>query len=95
MKTPDNKHIPCYPERLFTKLDTTYCAESSDLQKFPTPIAAFVWDDSCDVGFWMQTERGSELFTLVDAVESKDGETSYWVFLSANDNKTCCTIFND
>jgi len=97
MKTPDNEHLPCFPETKFMQWHRNFSAEAEALSGYPAKsFAERVWEDSCDIGFWMQSEDGSELFTLVDVRRDSNGDITKWLFKSASDDgKVVCTIFND
>ena len=96
MKTPDNDQLPCYKIHQFIKDENNLYADASDLHINPgqEPFDK-VWDDSCDVGFWMQTESGSELFLLAEFPRSRtDCDRAIWMFRSY-DGETTASIFND
>jgi len=95
MKTPPDEYVPCYPVRLFNVFEGNYTCESSQLTPIGFAPWCQIWEDSCDVGFWIQTEEGSDLFVLEDVIWYSDGEVKTWIFRSAHDNKTMCKVFND
>jgi len=92
MKTPDNKNLPIYDAKDFGYCDGTFAIEASALTD--QRIFKRVWEDSCDVGFWMKGKNQSVLFTLVDSEVDTDGEVLCWTFESY-DQKYTAKIFND
>ena len=95
MKTPDNKYVPCYPVQFFDNFEGVYVTEVSVLAPFGRTPWTRIWEDSCDLGFWIQTEGGAELFVLEDVKCDSGNEINTWIFRSAYDNKTMCKIVND
>lgn len=74
-KEPD-LHIPTYDGKRFTWKDGTGSIEASELIASGPPHAR-IWNDSCDVGFYVKGRESTKLLVLSHierAVSAHDGE---------------------
>lgn len=100
MKTPDNRYLPVIDGSRVTWTGLNGCIEVSDFDAGARAQPwARVWNDACDVGFWVRSHRTGrrELFTF-DNVETKDGDVIAWTFVSRPDargRRCSVVILND
>lgn len=83
MRTPDSV-LPVYDAAKFVWEGGVGVTEASALELFPGAEPGDpVWDDSCDVGFWLSSRRtGARKLFLLDQVVEKGGSTVVWIFRS-------------
>mgnify|MGYP006957753019 CR=1 FL=1 len=86
--------IPSYSSDLFSWYMGNGYTEISDLPC--APAACQVYDDACDVGFNVRSERTGKvmLFTLSEVSQDKEGDISDWVYVSTN-GKHKIVVVND
>jgi len=79
----------------YEKSTRTFRAEASDLQGLR--YCGQVWDDSCDAGFVMVSEKtGKEVPFVLCHTEFSDGDLLYWDFTSFGITpEVRARIFND
>ncbi len=73
-------------------------AEASCIGPVFTRWFSRVWDDSCDLGFWMVSARTGQrvLFVLASEERNEVGELVAWKFESyGHEPKLTLTVFND
>lgn len=73
--------IPLFNTKQFfyRKESSCFVAEISDLPE--GPFMGQVYDDACDMGFMMESERtGKKLLFLYDMSDWNDGEIAGWNF---------------
>ena len=65
----------------YEKSTRTFRAEASDLQGLR--YLGWVWDDSCDAGFVMVSEKtGTAVPFVLFHTETNEGDILYWDFIS-------------
>ncbi len=94
---------PIIPASKFSWRGTEGCTEASDLPgRFPSDLGR-VYDDSCDVGFTMLSDRSgrSAVFCLDHVEKDEEGDLLFWRFRSvrrshgADIPDMTVTVFND
>lgn len=99
VKKPDFK-LPFYNARLFTwgamHSKNQGVVEASDISPHRLPHAQ-VWNDSCDVGFFVYSSRTDtmKLFTHAERITDKTGEEVLGDRYVADDGQFEVVIFND
>jgi hypothetical protein len=88
MRTIKTDHLITVPSKLFSWKDGTGVTELSDLRGIAMSIprlARQVWDDSCDIGFVVESELTGKRLLFLYVSEDKDGEgeVTGWNFVSA------------
>jgi hypothetical protein len=97
MKTPD-RHIPTYSAELFTwyGFAESGSTEASDLGlRAGKQPGEQVWNDSCDVGFFVQGRREKRLYTQVGEKRHPDGEFMAWEFADVDRPGNKIFVYND
>lgn len=98
MRKPTNKCLPVISARLVTWSGTNGVIDGSDVpQLFPFPR---IWNDACDVGFWVVSPRTGKhmLFSLQDELRDEEGEVYGWRFQTADTREAVqcgITVCND
>lgn len=97
MKQP-TCHIETYSAELFTwyGFAESGSTEASDLGlKAGQQPGSRVWNDACDVGFFVQGRREKRLYTLVEEKKHPDGEFFAWVFADVDRPGNKIFVYND
>lgn len=96
--------LPVHDGSKFTWHGETGCVDASDLALACTrqSMCSRVWDDACDVGFWVLSPKTGKkvLFTFEAEAKSPDGETMSWLFRAYDPtanmvSNITITIYND
>lgn len=92
--------VPRHPGCIFSWAYGEGCADASDFSNPPPgapPLCGRVWDDACDVGFFVVSHRTQEskLFTHSKSVRDPFGELLYDVYTSHPDRVVQIRIYND
>ncbi len=90
------KSVPVHAGSMFEWHDHEGVADASD---FKNEISGRVWQDACDVGFWVKSHRtGKERLFLFEAERrDNDGENMASIYVSRRAGEPTLTIvvFND
>lgn len=96
--------VPVHDGSKFTWYGKAGCIDVSDLalQCGQQSMCSRIWDDACDVGFWMLSPKTGKkvLFMFEAEAKSPDGETSAWLFRAYDPtayvtSDVTVTIYND
>lgn len=95
------RNVPVYPATLFSWLNGNASVEASDLAGAGHGFLSFlsqIYDDACDVGFYVRGRGKTLLFTLEKTVREYDDDPQevsdivMWVFVN---DKIKISVFND
>jgi len=104
----NNNRAPNHPASKFdfSRSRNYGYAEASDL--LPNPVFGRVWQDACDVGFYVKDEHPAvpgvdpavlghrTLYTLLEEQQDSEGTTTAWLFVTddAHGGRTI-KVYND
>lgn len=93
------KNLPVHSSKIFSYSNQNFVAESSDLG--PRGMSQ-VWDDACDLGFSIRSERTNVVKTFViDRTHTdNEGDVTHWTLREINGNRIIpdglsVTLFNN
>lgn len=100
MKRPDNKNLPTLDGSRFLWSNLKGTAFVSDVAN-AKQLFGRVWNDACDVGFFIRSHRTcrNELFILSNTLKDNEGDVQGWEFESVREDekgrRVVVTVFND
>lgn len=73
--------VPSYPVNIFDwdREHNRLTVEASQLSRAGIEWWARLYSDACDIGIKITGRQKEEYFSIIDEVESDDGEVLYWV----------------